>query len=209
MALRRHGDPENVPPRGTPARPDGLKMCPGCGIPKESVEFCKAVRQKSGLNSWCRVCCSLAQAKRYRSDPERRRQVKESRVERTYGLSPEGRSKLSKIQAGVCAICKNPEIPSCNLYVDHDHSSGKVRGLLCGPCNTALGMLKESVASAESLIRYLQEHSRGLASIATTTLFLGPEPARSLVPPAPSCLAALCSKGCRAAHCLASLLPTP
>ncbi len=56
-------------------------------------------------------------------------------------------------QNGGCAICGQPQ--ERRLHVDHDHKTGRIRGLLCGSCNRAIGLLKESVASLASAIGYL------------------------------------------------------
>jgi hypothetical protein len=56
-----------------------------------------------------------------------------------YGLDIDEYLKLLAIQGGVCQICNRPEF----LNIDHDHLSGKARGLLCSSCNYALGCLKD------------------------------------------------------------------
>jgi dCMP deaminase len=74
-------------------------------------------------------------------------------------------------QGGVCAICKKPEFRKMRgsdavrkLCVDHDHETGKVRALLCGHCNTAIGMLKENVSTLINAKVYLQKHSDKIPS---------------------------------------------
>jgi hypothetical protein len=57
-------------------------------------------------------------------------------------------------QGGVCAICKAPPGKKW-LHVDHSHKTGDVRGLLCGNCNAAIGMTKESVSILNKMIEYL------------------------------------------------------
>ena len=52
-----------------------------------------------------------------------------------------------------CAICG--AMPKKPLFVDHCHVTGKVRGLLCVSCNTALGLLKDSITALEQAIKYL------------------------------------------------------
>jgi len=67
---------------------------------------------------------------------------------RRYGISSEGYERLFDAQGGVCAICGKPEPRRNSLAVDHDHGccpgsrscGGCIRGLLCSPCNTGLGM---------------------------------------------------------------------
>ena len=62
---------------------------------------------------------------------------------RSYGISVEQYNYLLKTQNGVCWICNEPNVVGKSLNIDHDHKTGEVRGLLCGKCNTALGLLKE------------------------------------------------------------------
>ncbi|MDF2710614.1 MAG: vBYenPAB5 [Nonomuraea muscovyensis] len=56
-----------------------------------------------------------------------------------YGITPEQYRALLAAQAGVCAICGTAPTPKRRLHVDHCHTSGRVRALLCQPCNTQLG----------------------------------------------------------------------
>ena len=82
-----------------------------------------------------------------------------------YGVSDKQYEGLLTEQHGVCAICHEPEKAErktgspIRLSVDHCHATGKVRGLLCQKCNTALGMLDDSTAKAHSLITYLEQHT--------------------------------------------------
>lgn len=77
-------------------------------------------------------------------------------IETKYGLSLKDYSKLLENQNNVCAVCFNPPTTSHkHLAVDHDHVTGKVRGLLCTQCNRALGLLKDSKQIVEKLLEYL------------------------------------------------------
>ena|SRR3990167_5854142 len=70
-----------------------------------------------------------------------------------YGLTLKGYAHLYKIQKGRCAVCSKKQ--KRNFCVDHHHASGKVRGLLCGPCNQGLGLLKDNpkiLAKAKSYL---------------------------------------------------------
>ena len=62
---------------------------------------------------------------------------------------------LLEAQGGVCRICRGPEIAGRSLAVDHDHLSGRVRGLLCGRCNLGLGTFKDDPALLAAAIEYL------------------------------------------------------
>lgn len=76
---------------------------------------------------------------------------------RVYGLSVEDYYEMVNKQSGKCYICGI--IPSRRLYVDHNHTTGKVRKLLCSHCNLMLGMVKESTETLEKAIQYLHEHA--------------------------------------------------
>lgn len=60
-------------------------------------------------------------------------------------------------QSGQCAVCKTAGTATQPLFVDHDHSDGIVRGLLCNPCNTGLGFFRDNIESLASAIEYLRE----------------------------------------------------
>lgn len=83
-------------------------------------------------------------------------------LKRTYGITSQDYQRMHKEQGGKCAICggegflMNTERHKVKLVVDHDHSTGEVRGLLCHNCNRALGLLHENIKSMEAAIRYLK-----------------------------------------------------
>ena len=78
-----------------------------------------------------------------------------------FGITLDEYNEILKGQNGVCAICKQPESVKGrkNLAVDHCHETGKIRGLLCTFCNTALGKLKEDISIMENMIEYIGNHS--------------------------------------------------
>ena len=73
-----------------------------------------------------------------------------------YGLTVAGFHALAARQKGRCAGCNRQLEEGRRTHVDHDHSTGKVRGLLCNGCNTALGFMRESAATAYQLSAYLE-----------------------------------------------------
>jgi hypothetical protein len=75
-----------------------------------------------------------------------------------YGITPYEFAKLLKDQKGVCAICGRNQIKS--LHVDHNHSTGNVRGLLCGQCNRAIGLFGESIELLMAAAVYLTDKVR-------------------------------------------------
>lgn len=76
-----------------------------------------------------------------------------------YGLEPGGYEQMFKVQNGLCAICGSP--PGARpLSVDHCHSTGAVRGLLCHGCNTGIGFLKDDVDLLKKAIKYLSKKGK-------------------------------------------------
>jgi len=112
----------------------------------------------------------LAKAKRYRDnniDDCRKRnkewydlnkhRVKDRTLKRKYGISLDEFNEMLNLQGRHCALC--PAIPegqkNGTLVVDHCHVTGKIRSLLCNPCNTAIGLLKEDKEVLKKAIDYL------------------------------------------------------
>lgn len=84
---------------------------------------------------------------------------------RTYGISARDYRDLYERQIGQCAICRRPqEDLKAPMVVDHNHGTDEVRGLLCGTCNSGLGMFCDSNLLLLQAIAYLTE--RGSASTA-------------------------------------------
>jgi hypothetical protein len=75
-----------------------------------------------------------------------------------HGLSAAEWDALWDAQRGCCAICQRALMirGKAGLHVDHDHASGAVRALLCGPCNVGLGMFGEDTDRLEAAVRYLR-----------------------------------------------------
>lgn len=77
-----------------------------------------------------------------------------SRLKQRFGITPEQYDSMLLAQAGVCLICG--KLPGTKrLAVDHDHTTSEVRGLLCTACNTALGLLGDSVETLHKASQYL------------------------------------------------------
>lgn len=77
-----------------------------------------------------------------------------------YGLTLDQYAAMSEAQSHSCPICKRhvSTITKNKLVVDHCHTSGKVRALLCSPCNSAIGLLGEDIARILSAAEYLKSH---------------------------------------------------
>jgi hypothetical protein len=75
---------------------------------------------------------------------------------RRYGLSQVEFDSLLKKQGGRCAICKTEDWNGKGPHIDHDHKTGKVRGVLCSNCNAAVGMVKDDLKIARGLAKYIR-----------------------------------------------------
>lgn len=73
---------------------------------------------------------------------------------KSYGLTEEAYQTMVEAQNGVCAICQRPP-KRARLYVDHCHLTSRVRGLLCHPCNAAIGLLQENLDTIARAMIYL------------------------------------------------------
>lgn len=80
-----------------------------------------------------------------------------------FGLTVEKFEEMAVSQGGRCAICLNSPAARGRwgvFYVDHDHETGKVRGLLCAKCNLALGQFEDNKDYLSMAIDYLVKHER-------------------------------------------------
>jgi hypothetical protein len=79
-------------------------------------------------------------------------------LKKNFGITISEYDAMLSRQKGVCAICEKPNRykDGRRLAVDHDHATGKVRGLLCGRCNKGIGLLQESIPTIERAIVYLR-----------------------------------------------------
>lgn len=73
-----------------------------------------------------------------------------------YGINFEQYTKIAKAQDYVCAICSGVDKSGYRLSVDHNHETGKIRGLLCQKCNHAIGLFKDDVQLLIKAIEYLE-----------------------------------------------------
>jgi hypothetical protein len=87
---------------------------------------------------------------RYTTDGRWEKQLRDR-----FDLTAEEYWRMYEKQGGVCKICGKPQCVGTKLDVDHDHVSGKVRGLLCRHCNAGIGMLKDSAGLLLQAVRYL------------------------------------------------------
>lgn len=123
--------------------------CNKCHRPFPVDSFYADKRYKNGVYPYCQEC-----RKGYWRDDDRRAKRKLYDMLRRYGVTEAHYKELVASQDGKCAICcTEPE--SRQLHIDHDHKSGKVRGLLCHKCNNGIGLFSDSVQLLTSAVDYL------------------------------------------------------
>lgn len=119
----------------------------------------KRIARNEYMRKWAKTDKGKEWSKRnYKQLKERRKNNPDinraQKLKSRYGISIEEYEQIFKKQNGVCAICAGTNSEK-RLHVDHDHESGKVRGLLCFKCNYALGLLNEDTQIISTLLEYL------------------------------------------------------
>jgi len=81
-------------------------------------------------------------------------------IRKKYGITENQYSEIFNLQKGVCYLCGSPETHKykgtlCKLSVDHNHKTGKVRGLLCNNCNIGLGKFKDNLKVIQKAFTYV------------------------------------------------------
>lgn len=125
-----------------------MKACSKCGEVKSLDEFFRQPSGKMGRHSWCKPCWYAGRGPRPNNAEARR----SGNLRRRYGLTPDDVSAMLAAQGGRCAICKEP--PKRKV-VDHDHATGRPRGILCHRCNVALAHV-ENLDFRRKALRYLR-----------------------------------------------------
>lgn len=151
LRWRKGGDPgaPEVRPRRDPSARDerGRKFCTGGEHWTPEGGFHRDSRTVDGFNGHCRRC------------------QRDKVLRRTYGITLDEYEAMAAAQGGKCAICDLPPENGGALHIDHDHaccpdrcmSCGEcIRGLLCSPCNTALGLLRDDISRLSAAMDYLK-----------------------------------------------------
>lgn len=136
-----------------------MKQCSKCGVTKQKTEFYKESRSKQGVQSMCKLCF-----KQWQQSDIGRKTARKAHLAQKYDITLQQYDEMLKEQNNCCVICgigvENCDKGSGNhLVVDHCHTTNKVRGLLCNPCNLLLGYAKDNVAILQSAINYLKMKS--------------------------------------------------
>ncbi len=136
------------------------KHCRECNLDRDKKYFYNDKSRADGLNPLCKSCASINGKKRRAAYPEKGRTA-HYRIK--YGITLDKYNDMLIEQDNVCKICKCPETASDSRYgktrelaIDHDHETGRVRGLLCMSCNTGISRFKDNIDLLTSAIKYLE-----------------------------------------------------
>ncbi len=137
----------------------GTKICTKCKKEKSTTSFPKRKKNKDGLYSWCKVCTNKIVKEHRKSNPEKVHVTdRRAWLKKTYNITPKEYDKIFESQGGRCAICRKEESLGKRLAVDHNHTTGEIRGLLCFRCNTKLAHIEDIEFVIKAKV-YLNEHS--------------------------------------------------
>lgn len=135
------------------------KVCRTCGEEKDISCFPKLPTAKDGYKNICKSCTAIKyEIWRKKNYDKWLENMYFSTIKRKFGISKEDYIKLLTSQQGVCAICGGgPTGKAKYLSVDHDHETGKIRGLLCNNCNAAIGFLREKHINIQLAAEYIRK----------------------------------------------------
>lgn len=131
------------------------RTCYACLKEKPINQFPYVWKRKSTKR---KNICKLCKQERYK---ETRKKNDVNYRFKKFNFTYEDYLNLLEEQGGKCAICPKTENQEYhkNFNIDHDHKTGKVRGLLCNGCNTGLGLFKDNTVNLQSAINYLNKYS--------------------------------------------------
>ena len=138
--------------------PDGYRGCKKCGKLKPLEEMAKCASCKHGRAPRCKECEGIGDKQYRRKLPTITK--KERHLKRHYGLSLAEYESMLEEQNNCCLIC-DAEFTE-TAHVDHCHTTGQVRGLLCPFCNRGLGHFRDDTELMQKAIAYL-ENSRAVS----------------------------------------------
>jgi hypothetical protein len=141
-----------------------MKTCSRCKETRPLDAFW-IERRRNKPKSVCKFCAADAAREWRRNNPsfeirryaKEKTAVRERHLVRKYGVSLAGYEAMLRAQDGKCAICQAPEAEQFKgvFHVDHCHSTGRVRGLLCRGCNHILGTVKDNPETLQRAVNYL------------------------------------------------------
>ena len=145
--------------------------CTKCGEIKDESQFRPRPKLMRGYNSWCRECELNANRKRYvPKEKKEKKPIDETKVKfsakkrmlkHRHSIDYDTYLKMYEDQKGKCKICGvDKELGGVSgLFVDHCHSTNKIRGLLCTNCNSGLGKFMDNIELLNNAINYIKQNN--------------------------------------------------
>ena len=128
--------------------PEGSRWCPACDSLKPLEEFPRNRSHRGGHGGYCKPCHNQKGRETY---IRLYGSTREYHLRRRYGIGAADVEAMIQAQGGLCAACRTDK----PVHVDHDHGSGRVRGVLCFLCNQALGNVRDDITRLRGLVSYL------------------------------------------------------
>lgn len=136
-----------------------MKVCNTCNNLKSLKEFYYHKCNTDKLTKKCKSCLSQYYKDRNK-DPKIKNRKNNYELKKYYNITLDQYREMLINQKNCCKICDRHEsLFKYELAVDHCHKTSKIRGLLCQPCNTAIGLFKDNVNIINKAMRYLNENS--------------------------------------------------
>ena len=137
-----------------------MKVCRECGEDLVVGENWSKDKVKANANI-CRPCSTIKVKEWRKKNPDRMKKLsRKSQLKTKYGITEEDYDSMYEFQGGCCDICGRHQTEfQSRLAVDHDHETGAVRSLLCGPCNMSIGLLGDDIATVREALNYLIKYS--------------------------------------------------
>lgn len=136
------------------------KRCWICREHKPLEEFHLCSRSRDSHQGACKPCTKTQHKLWVRTHRKQAALIELRRQCKRYGITPEQYNKILVAQKSICKICGNSNESykdgKHRLFIDHDHKTGKVRGLLCDACNRGLGYFKNEPKLLKNAIQYLE-----------------------------------------------------
>lgn len=143
---------------------DNEKICTKCNKLKTFDNFYRCLSRKAtehskGLKSHCKQCISIDRKRYYNTPNGYKKKIEKSWRDKGITFTLDEYNVILDKQNGGCAICGAKKNKNGNaLCLDHDHNTGKIRGILCHDCNTSLGKFEDNVELLKRAIQYLENN---------------------------------------------------
>lgn len=153
-----------------PVSPPGERWCWKCKAHRPLAEFGKNAKCRDGLQLRCLPCSRALNREHYDANgdamrargrsqwldrPRRPQRHRGYYLKKAYGLTVAQYDEMVAACGGKCAVCGRIPRERERLHVDHNHTTGKVRGLLCNQCNAGIGLLGDAPEGLRRAIEYL------------------------------------------------------